>query len=119
MTINASQVVATIGAPLALTTTTGTTGAGLGTVLGSVSGSVLALHDIQLQFVAGTAATRVYLKAGTVSFRDVYLGEVGDGLIFVPPPGKEIRLTTSQPFVLDNTGGTVAYTVRSTVEASL
>lgn len=118
MTIQASQVVATIGAPLTLTTTHGTIAAALGTPVAAASGSVIVVHDIQLQLVAGTAATTCYLQSGTVPVRSIYMASVGDGLLFLPPPGKEIRLTAGQPMVLNNAAGTVAYTVRTTYEGA-
>jgi hypothetical protein len=118
MSIVASQVVATIGAPLALTTTHGTVGATLGTVLAGVSGSVIALHDIQLQLVAGTAATTCYIQSGTAQVRNAYFAAVGDGLVFVPPAGKEIRLASGAALVLNNAAGTVAYTVRTAYEGA-
>ena len=82
MTIQASQVVATIGAPLTLTTTHGTIAAALGTPVAAASGSVIVVHDIQLQLVAGTAATTCYLQSGTVPVRSIYMASVGDGLLF-------------------------------------
>lgn len=118
MSIQASQVVATIGAPLALTTTHGTIAATLGTVLAGVSGSVIAVHDIQLQLVAGTAATTCYVQSGTAPVRAAYMASVGDGLVFIPPPGKEIRLASGAALVLNNAAGTVAYTVRTTYEGA-
>ena len=118
MSIVASQTVAIIGAPLALTTTHGTIAATLGTVLAGASGSVIAVHDIQLQLVAGTAATTCYVQSGTAPVRAAYMASVGDGLVFIPPPGKEIRLASGAALVLNNAAGTVAYTVRTTYEGA-
>jgi len=118
MSIQASQVVATIGAPVALTTTHGTIAATLGTPVAGASGSVIAVHDIQLQLVAGTAATTCYVQSGTAPVRNVYMASVGDGLVFIPPPGKEIRLASGAALVLNNAAGTVAYTVRTTYEGA-
>ena len=117
--ITASQTVATIGAPLSMTTTVGTVTAGLGTVVAAVSGSVVTVHDIQLQLVNGTAATTCYIQSGTVQLRPVYMAQNGDGLLFVPPSGKELRMAVSQPLVLNNTAGSVAYTVRHTIESEV
>ena len=126
--MNASQVVAniaiggtvsTVGAPSALTTLVSTRGSGSATLVAAPgAGSIVAVSDMLLQFTAGTVATTLTVKAGTVNHLQVYFATVGDGFVFAPDSGKEMRLAENQPLVFDNTAGTVAYTVRYAIEAA-
>lgn len=116
MSIVASQTVATIGAPLALTMISGTVGAGTGTIVPTPdSGAQLVIIDGVFQLEAGGDVSMT-LNAGTVPFRRYLAGTVGDALELATHPGAEYRLGADMPLTLVASAGTIGYSVRYLTE---
>lgn len=116
MAIVASQTVATVGAPLALTMAAGTVGAGTGTIVASGSATQIVLVDGFFQLEAGTASVTMTLNAGTVPFRRFLAGTAGDVMELTSNPGAEYRLGTNTPLTIVASSGTIGYAVRYMVE---